>query len=268
MKGNYGTMGSYLKSSLASAKTLFAFRKFPSPKQSLRSRANFDFYVFKSFKMLNMMGKNGERNADPHTLFLISQNEDLPEEERERAQQGLRELSAGSVYVPPPTVLVMPSQERARCLETSENTQDDEPRKKPNNSPVDANKGRRKPRVAKNRPRKPVEIPANVEIIVVSSDSENGSSPVKLAVRKSHVRRRIYHPQNHTSEAWRCPVSTCPRHDPKFGFQNNAYVERHIRNRHANDFVYPCISGCSIAFRNGRDWERHHRDFHADEVGE
>lgn len=218
--------------------------------------------------MLNMMGETWERNVDPHTLFFTSQNKNLPEEERERAQQGLRELSAGCVYVPPPTVLVIPSHERARGLVTSENTPEDQPRKEPNTSSVESNKGRMKPRVAKNRPRKPVEIPSNVEIIVISSDSETESSSFKLAARKSHVRRRIYHPQNHTSETWRCPVSTCLRHDPKFGFENNAYVERHIRNRHENDFVYPCISGCSIAFRNGRDWERHHRDFHADEVGE
>lgn len=215
-----------------------------------------------------MTGETYERNADPHSLFFTSQNKNLPEEERERAQQGLRELSAGSVYVPPPTVLVMPSQERARGLVTSETSPESQPRKAPHTSSVESNMGRMKPRVAKNRPRKPLEIPSNVEIIVISSDSEDESSSFKLAVRKSHVRRRIYHPQNHTSEAWRCPVSTCVRHNPISGFENHACVEQHIRNRHANQYVYPCINGCSIAFRNGRDWERHHHDFHADEVGE
>lgn len=214
------------------------------------------------------MNENSGRNAYLHSLFFTSQNEDLQEEEREQARQGLRELSAGHVHVPLPTVLVTPSQGLTQSPDISQDTPQDQASTAQNPPTEQAHPGRRKARVTKNRPRKPVVIPSNVEIIVLSSDSENESSSVKLAIRKLQIRRRIYHPQNHTSTAWRCPVSTCTRHNPEFGFQNNAYVERHIRNRHANESVYPCISGCSIAFGNGREWERHHRTFHADEIGE
>lgn len=195
--------------------------------------------------------------ADPHSLFQISQNLELDEEAREQAEQRLRELSGGHVHVPPPTVLVTPSQSRARDIGTNGDS----------SKRQQASADRRKDRVSKNRKRKPVVIPDNVEIIFISSASENEHSPVQTNETTQHVpRRRIYHPENHTNTCWRCPVSTCIRHSPEFGFQKNVHVERHIRNRHANEFVYTCISGCSLAFRTGRAWERHHWDFHADEV--
>lgn len=204
------------------------------------------------------MSDSRERNADPHSLFQISQNENLDEETRDQADQKLRELADGKVHVPPPTVLVTPSKKRARDDDTSEDPSESQ----------SAKNDRKKRKVDENRPREPVVIPQGVEVVIISSDSENESSATTLSARrKCEPRKRIYHPDNHTSTYWRCPVSTCRRHSPECGFQNNAYVERHIRNRHAMDFVYPCISGCSIAFRNGREWERHHMDFHADEVG-
>lgn len=198
-----------------------------------------------------------ETVADPHSLFQISQNENLGEEARDQAEQRLRELGAGKVHVPPATVLVTPSQKRARDDDTSGDPSESQP----------ANNDRKRRRVDKNRPRKPVAIPPSVKVIVISSDSENEiSSATSNAKRQHEQRKRIYHPENHTSTYWRCPVGTCRRHSPEFSFQSNAYVERHIKNRHANAFVYPCISGCSIAFRNGRAWEKHHMIFHADEI--
>lgn len=206
------------------------------------------------FQINEKMNDSREREADPHSLFQISQNRDLEEEARDQAEQRLRELSRGHVHVPPPAVLVTPSQKRT--------TGDPSKRRH-------VSTDRRKHRVSKNRNRKPVVIPDNVEIIVISSGSENEDSPVQLnATRQHERRRRIYHPENHTDTFWRCPVSTCRRNSPEFGFQKNSYVERHIRNRHADELVYPCISGCSIAFGNERAWERHHWEFHADEMVE
>ncbi|KAI7773890.1 hypothetical protein LA080_009685 [Diaporthe eres] len=204
------------------------------------------------------MSDSGERDADPHSLFQISQNENLDEEERDQAEQRLRELGGGKVYVPPPTVLVTPSKKRARDDGTSEDESESQP----------ANNNRKKRKVDDNGSKKPVVIPPNVEVIVISSDSETESNSTTFNTRRQREqRKRLYHPENHTSTCWRCPVGTCRRHSLEFGFQNNAHVERYIRNRHADEFVYPCISGCSIAFRNGRTWEQHHIIFHADEIG-
>lgn len=204
------------------------------------------------------MSDSRERDADPHSLFQISQNENLDEEARDQAEKKLRELAGDKVHVPPPTVLATPSTKRARDEGTSEDSLESQP----------ANNDRKKRRVDRNGPTKPLVIPPDAEVIVISSDSETESSSTTLNTkRQPEQRKRLYHPENHTSTYWRCPVSICRRHSPECGFQSNAYVERHIRNRHANQDVYPCISGCSIAFRNGREWERHHMDFHADEIG-
>lgn len=201
------------------------------------------------------MSDGDEREADAHVLFQISQNMDVAEEARDQAEQRLRELGGGNVYVPPPTVLVTPS--RKRGADESEDPSESQP----------ANESRKKRRLARSRPREPVVIPPDVEVISISSDSEDQNSAFMLdATMQYGRRRRIYHPENHTSTCWRCPVRTCRRHSPEFGFRNHAYVERHLRNRHANELVYACISGCSIAFANGRAWERHHWDFHRDEV--
>lgn len=210
------------------------------------------------------MSDRPDRDADPHSLFQISQNLKLDQDARDRAEQKLKELSAGNVHVPLPAVLAVPSQERGEDSGTYGDPTESGP----------ANDDRWKIRVTKNRPRIPVVIPENAEIIVVSSDSEGEriklegeGSPVKLnSVRQHGRRRRIYHPDNHTKTSWRCPVSTCRRHDTDFGFQKHVYVKRHIRNRHARHLVYPCISGCSVAFRDERAWERHHRLIHADEI--
>lgn len=210
------------------------------------------------------MSDSCDRDVDPHSLFQISQNEKLGEETRDWAAQRLRELSAGSVHVPPSTALATPSQEGGEDIGTNGDPTESQP----------TNYDRRKTRVSKNRPRVPVTIPENVEIIVISSDSEG--ERIKLEGERSLVnlnparqhgrRRRIYHPDTHTNTCWRCPVITCRRHNPDFGFQKNAYVKRHIRNRHANQLVYACIVGCSVAFSNERAWERHHRLLHADEI--
>lgn len=202
------------------------------------------------------MSDSPERDADPHSLFQISQNENLDEEARDQAAQRLRELSSSKVHVPPPTVLVTPSKKRVRDDDTTEDPSESQP----------ANNDRKKRKVDENGPRKPLVIPPSAEVIVISSDSESESSSTTFnAIRQREQRKRIYHPENHTSTYWRCPVSTCRRHNPEFGFQNNAHVERHIRNRHADQSVYPCISGCSLAFNNERAWERHHIIFHSDE---
>lgn len=204
------------------------------------------------------MSDSREREADPHSLFQISQNEKLDEEVRDQADKWLRELAGGNVHVPPPTVLVTPSKKRAR----DDGTSGDPPESQP------ANNNRKKRKVDDNGPRKPVVIPTDVEVIVISSDSETESNSTTFNTRRQHEqRKRLYHPENHTSTYWRCPVGTCRRHSPEFGFQNNAHVEHHIRNPHADEFVYPCISGCSIAFRNERAWEKHHIIFHTDEIG-
>lgn len=210
------------------------------------------------------MSNRPDRDADPHSLFQISQNLKLDQDARDRAEQRLKELSAGNVHVPVPAVLAVPSQERGDDGGAHGDPTESRP----------ANNDRWKTKVTKNRPRIPVVIPENVEIIVISSDSEGEriklegeSSPVKVISARQHGRRRrIYHPQNHTKTSWRCPVSTCRRHDPDFGFQKNSYVKRHIRNRHPRQLVYQCISGCSVAFRDERAWERHHRLIHADEI--
>lgn len=212
------------------------------------------------------MSDSHGRDDDPHVLFFISQNMDLEEETREQAEQGLRDLGGGSVHVP------SPSNKRARDVEASEGPSESQPSKKPKPSPEQADDdGRETSKIAaaKDRPRIPVTIPSDVEIIVISDDSDNGSSSVtSAATRQRRAPRRIYHPDNHTSTSWRCPVGACRRNSPELGFKNNSYVERHIRNRHAEEFVYRCISGCSITFRDGWAWEKHHRVFHDDEMDE
>lgn len=214
------------------------------------------------------MNDNRERSTSLHSLFFTSQNEGIQEAERKQAEQGLRELSAGHVYAPPPTVPAQSPREPSNDLDDCQGIPKDQARKESSLTQGQGKIGTRKARVTKNRPRKPLVIPSNVEIIILSSDSEEEPHSVKLALKKHIIHTPIYHPQSHTSTSWRCPAAICRRHNPEFGFQNHAYVERHISNRHANELVYPCISGCSLVFSNGREWERHHRSFHADEVAE
>lgn len=236
------------------------------PNQFLHFPKTSDFWQERLSKKMN---DDREKSPDVHLLFFTSQNENLQEAERQQAEQGLRELSAGYVYVPPPTVQVTSSQRPSHSLDENQRTPEDQASNETSPTSAQANSGRRrKKRVTKNRPRKPIVIPANAEIIVLSSDSEEEPNSVRFALRKQQIRPRIYHPQSHTSTSWHCPVTTCRRHNPEFGFEKHAYVERHLRNRHANELVYPCIRGCSVAFSNGREWEKHHLSLHADEGAE
>jgi hypothetical protein len=211
------------------------------------------------------MDAHREIHMDPHDLFFTSQNERLEHAIRDQAEQELQLLSFGYVHVPPPTVQVTAPENLAPNFDESQGTAGGQASSNASGPTAgQSTTSRRKGRIKKNRPRRPLVIPPGAEIIIISSDSERESGPVKLAIWKPRVRRPIYHPKNHTSDAWRCPVTRCTRHDPEFGFPNNAQVERHLRNRHPNELVYPCISGCSNVFENGREWARHHRDFHAE----
>lgn len=255
-------MALYLMSSPAPSKTLLTSKKITpiiSTRYQHTTEGSSSLLCGNKFQNSERMSHSHERDADPHSLFQISQNLNLEQAARDRAEQRLRELGGGNVHVPPPTVLVTPSKKRARDADLSEDPAGSQP----------ASNDRKKRRIHKKRPRAPFVIPENVEIISVSSGSENGNSPLNLDATKQHERRRrIYHPDNHTSTCWRCPVRTCRRHNPEFGFRTNEFVERHIRNRHLDELIYPCISGCSISFRDGRAWERHHRVFHADEISQ
>lgn len=215
------------------------------------------------------MIESGERHSDPHYLFFTSQNLKLDEETRQWTEEGLRELAGGNVHIPP-AMSVVPSKKRVRGPDTSENGSESplSKKSKPSSSqPVNSIKQTAASTAAEHSTKTHVEIPENAEIIVISDSTNDGNTPVKATAKKQHnQRRRLYHPESHTSTCWRCPVDTCRRHDPDFGFQDGTLVERHIKNRHGDGFVYLCISGCTISFKDGRAWEKHHWEFHGDEL--